>query len=864
MDTHLYDLARRRAAQWPDAIAIGGQEELGWRTLTGRQLLDRIDCLANELAALGVGDGDRVVLWLPNGWRTPVYLFALWKLGAIIVPFDREMNPEAAAQILAAVAPRLVLVGSGERPPWARTHAITEWWEPGRYGRGDPAAPPAWRRPHEELAVISYTSGTTGQPKGCMITHANLCFEVEALQATIPLDPTCRLASILPLSHLFELTCGLLYPLARGAAVHSIPSRRAADMLRVLVDQRITHMIVVPQLLTLLGATIEDGLRTRLPAPIFAALSLIAPRLPLALRRQLFRPVHHRLGGHLRLMASGGAALPAETQALWERLGVRIVQGYGASECAPVVAAARADGSTPAGSVGQPLPGVSVRLTEAGEVLVRGPNVMRGYWRDPQRTAEVLRDGWYHTGDLATRDERGNLRIIGRLKEVIVLPSGMKVWPQDVEAVFEEHPAVRAAALVGVPTAAGGLALHIHLLPAHPHPGPADLRRIIARCNARLAQHQRVATGSWWPAADFPRTALGKLRRHQLPAAPPAQSVAVAAELAEDDPIGQALVSVTRTGPGALDQPLDQLGLDSLGLVELAVALEEKTDKQIADGDLRLEMTVAQLRALVQAAPDRAAGAAGAAGRPRRGPSDRPDWPYTWGRRLRWVRFPTELLYRCAVTRTTVIGSEHLAALPASVILAGTHRSFPDLPLVYSALAHSPARRLVNRLVVPTLGAGILRYRLFGWWSTLAFGLFPVAALGVGSAGLRRLVQLAAQENAILIFPQGRHVTPAQEQAGKPEASFRHGVAYLAAALDAMVIPFGLAGPERLVPPDLDAFTGRRIAGIPLALRRGPLAIAFGSPVRRGADESAAAFAERLQALCFALARAAQAALYGA
>jgi long-chain acyl-CoA synthetase len=274
-------------------------------------------------------------------------------------------------------------------------HHVVEWWEP-----ATPAPQPVagWQRPAEELAAIYFTSGTTGKPKGCMITHADLCSQVEALRDNIPLDDTCRLASILPLSHLFELTCGLLYPLSAGAAVHYVPSRRGADVVRVLSEQRITHMIAVPQLLGLMGAALEQQLAAKVPPAILGAMRAAAGRLPLAARRRLYWMVHRRLGGHLRMMASGGAALPPDIQRLWEGLGVRIVQGYGASECSPVVACGAPDGSTPLGSVGRPIRGVQVRLSAEGELLVSGPNVMRGYWKDPERTAEVLQDGWYATG----------------------------------------------------------------------------------------------------------------------------------------------------------------------------------------------------------------------------------------------------------------------------------------------------------------------------------------------------------------------------------------------------------------------------------------------------------------------------------
>src|SRR5581483_652333 len=145
MVEHLYQLVRRRAEAYPTAIALGGQRRLGWKTLDSRQLLDAVDGLADELAAQGVREGDRVVTWLPNEWRTPVYLFALWKLGAIVVPFDREMNPEAAARILASVEPRCVLTGYGARPGWASDDdRVVEWWDPSATGVERDDANPAW------------------------------------------------------------------------------------------------------------------------------------------------------------------------------------------------------------------------------------------------------------------------------------------------------------------------------------------------------------------------------------------------------------------------------------------------------------------------------------------------------------------------------------------------------------------------------------------------------------------------------------------------------------------------------------------------------------------------------------------------
>ncbi|HEY8745509.1 MAG TPA: non-ribosomal peptide synthetase, partial [Chloroflexota bacterium] len=751
MFTHLYQLVQDRAERFPKSIAFGGQDGLNWRTLDSRQVRELTDQLAAELATRGVVEGDRVVLWVPNHWRTPLYFFALWKLGAVVVPFDREMNPDAAGRIVDSVAPRLLISGYGERPAWSERPCRVEWWEPGSARCDDAAATDyVWTPPSEELAFIVFTSGTTGQPKGCMITHANLCSQIDAFPNRVPLDTNCRLASILPLSHLFEITGGLLYPFSVGAAIHYIPSRRGPDIVRVLAEQRITHMIAVPQLLTLMGRSLEQQLAAAIPAPINKALNAVAPRLPMAFRHALFTPVHRKIGGKLRLILSGGAALPTETQRLWERLGVRVTQGYGASECSPVIAVGNADGSTLAGSVGQPLRNVEVKLSPEGELLVKGPNVMRGYWQDSERTAEVMRDGWYATGDLASQDSEGNLVLTGRAKELIVLPSGMNVWPQDVEDVLRTQPEVADAVVLAVPTANGGVSLHAYLLPSRPSERGADLTAIVRRSNSHLAQHQRLAGASWWAEPDFPRTALGKVRRAALPAPSAQTTSALAAAPVDDDLVTQAIAGIARVPAVRDDQTLGDLGMDSLALVELAQALEEKTGKAVTDGDLRLDMTVPAVRDLIAQAP----GSEEGTGAPAAG-KDVPLWPYTWGRAFRRLSLPIDLLYQASVTRTIVLGAESLSELPPRLIVAGTHHGFADLPLVRQGLARTPARQLVRRLAIAT-GAEIFgQAGPLAYIAMLAFGLYPLEQYGHRDSSLRRLAPVAAAGNAVLIFPQG-------------------------------------------------------------------------------------------------------------
>ncbi len=853
MFTHLYEIAQHRAKQWPDAVALGSQEGDTWKTVNSRQLLSLVDGLAEDLKARGLKEGDRVVLWTPSSWRTPVFFFAIWKLGAIIVPFDREMNPEACAKIIQSVEPRFVIVGHDERPPWAQASGAIQWWEP--QAATGPVS--AWQRPSEELAGIFFTSGTTGNPKGCMISHTNLCSQIAVAPQIIPVDPTCRLASILPLSHLFELTGGLLYALSQGVAIHYIPSRRGPDILRVFQEQKATHMLTVPQMLTMMGRTIDDQLKAKLPGFVYRTLNWLAERTSLPVRRRLFFMIHRKLGGHLVMLISGGAALPPETQRLWEKLGVPVVQGYGSSECSPVVCAGTPDGSTPYGSVGKPIPGVEVKLSPEGELMAKGPNVMRGYWKDPVQTAEVLHDGWYSTGDLASVDKDGNYYITGRVKDLIVLPSGMKVWPTDVEEVLMAEPEVKAAAVMAVKTPAGGAMLHAYLIPAAGR-AAVDMKELLSRSNARLAQHQRVATASWWPEPDFPRTSLLKVRRHLLP--PPEKAEVVDVPVAQNDVVAQAILKLTGLDAVRSSHTLNELGIDSMVMVELALALETATDKAVGEDVLRLDMTVDEVRAVLVNAPE-----AGSLQAFEISAGDKEihrvgDWPYTWGRIFRVLGAPTKLFYNAVATRTVVLGQEHLAGLPPTVIFAGTHRSFADTPLLRWAVTHSPARKLESRILVAIAAEGFLK-TIWSRFGILAFGMVPLRRMGEGEGSLREIARLASLGNPVLIFPQGIHTTTEQELTGNPTARFRRGVAQLAGALHAPVVPFGVAGTEKRMPPDHKGFRGLVIAGIPLNFKRGPMVIAFAPSLTMAPDELPKDFALRLQEVCFDLTRRAEAAL---
>ena len=234
----------------------------------------------------------------------------------------------------------------------------------------------------------------------------------------------------------------------------------------------------------------------------------IAAHLPFRLRPLLFRQVHQRFGGHFHFFVSGGAYLPPKLHIRWENMGFRVMQGYGATECSPVVSVTPYNEHV-YGSIGKPLPGEEVRIAEDGELLVKGPNVALGYWKNAAATAAAFEDGWYHTGDLGYRDTKGDLYIKGRKKNLIVLANGLNVYPEDVENVLLDNPAVKDAVVLGLMEDDHGPIVYSVLLMED----PSKAKAVVQEANKQLAPHQQVRGFTVWPENDFPRTHTLKVKR---------------------------------------------------------------------------------------------------------------------------------------------------------------------------------------------------------------------------------------------------------------------------------------------------------------------------------------------------------------
>jgi len=442
------------------------------------------------LAKSGLRPGDRAAVLLPNGKDWVAFDLAAAANGLIMVPLYTNDSAENTAFILADSGARLLLIDSAAR--WSTVAPLVDangalehvWVREGLDGvtvlpRGRSrlstlAGALAQSEPDtsglrcapQDVATIIYTSGTTGRPKGAMLTHAAILWNVEASSKLIPPLVSDVYLSILPLAHAFERTEGYYLPMMAGSRV--VYARSVEQLQEDLKTIRPTVLVAVPRLyericeavhrkigahpllrgtVTLaarLGWELNEFRHGRRPAPSLFARTMLWPLL----ERFVARPVLAAFGGRMRVAICGGATLSTAAAQFLAGLGLPIVEGYGLTEAGPVVASAAIEGTLP-GSVGQPLPGLEIRIGEQSELIVRSPSLMQGYWQNPVATAEALSpDGWLRTGDIA-EIRGGSVFITGRLKEIIVLSTGEHVPPSAVEAAIQNDSLFEQVCVVG-------------------------------------------------------------------------------------------------------------------------------------------------------------------------------------------------------------------------------------------------------------------------------------------------------------------------------------------------------------------------------------------------------------------------------
>ncbi len=503
------------------ALALDGDggPALAW---TYRELARRSRLAAWRLRAAGLEPGDRILTWSPATPHLPAAYYGAMRAGLVLVPLDLRVAPDAIERIAARADAKRLILGAGPDAPDPREAGLGDFPTTGLdvlTADADETFPSdwerqlnAWPRPAEtDVVELIFTSGTTGAPKGVILAHDNIVASVRAMHRVVP-PIEHRVVSLLPLSHLLEQAVALFYALDVGADVLYVRSRNPRVIFEAIRRHRTTSMVVVPQILELFWAAVEREVEQSGRATSFGRLRRIARHLPYALRRLMFRQVHDRLGGGIRLFVSSGAFLAPALQQAWEDLGVVVVQGYGATETGFGTCTTREDHGL--GTVGRAMPPVKMRLAGDGEVQFSGPTLFKGYWHDAETTAAAFTDdGWYRTGDIGRLDDAGRLILMGRTKDIIVLPNGLNVYPEDIENALRIAGVRNSVVVETRPGRIEAVVLASRDVDREAAGVKESIQAAVKAANATLAVHQRVAASRVWPEDDFPRTHTLKVKR---------------------------------------------------------------------------------------------------------------------------------------------------------------------------------------------------------------------------------------------------------------------------------------------------------------------------------------------------------------
>ena len=834
----LVDLLREAAERYGERPALLIKPGFRTRIWSYRDLAELAPRVARVLVDQGLERGDRVLIWGVNRPEWAIGFFGALFAGIVLVPLDVRSQPDFVAKIAQRTRAKLVLASTQTAPLAAELKLPVVLIESLPDRARDAAPLPTPELGSDDLVEVVFTSGTTGDPKGAMLTHANLVANATALRKVFPFKPDERLLSILPLSHMFEQTCGLITPFLAGASIVYPVSRQPAVLMRTFREFRVTMLLVVPAGLKLLDSAIARRVDASGKRASFEKLHRIAPHLPRFLKRLLFRPVISQFGGRFRTLAIGAAALEDDLAHRWTDMGFDVLQGYGATELSPAVSFTR-PARNRIGTVGEAVPGVEIRIAEDGEVLVRGASVFKGYWEDADATAASIdAERFYHTGDIGQLDADGFLTLRGRKKDMLAMPDGTKVYPEDIEAVLSHDTRLRDATVVGWQPVRGELRVQAVLL----LDDPAVADAVVRDANGQLGAHQQIRGVTIWPDEDFPRTHTLKVKKRlvlerlaelesgaepvQAPKSPPAGTAAAASSVA-------ALIASVANLPIASVQPESclstDLNMDSLARVELLGVIEEELGTFVDDADLDPDATVAQLTTLVEAAKE-AKHVTGIYG-----------WPLSPFARAAGIAVQTLLLVPIffSLYRVRVTGLERLRGMKGPVLFTPNHCLHNDVGII---LTRFPIA-LRWRLSVAAAADDIFGNPIRGFGSALIGNAFPLAREGAIRRSLELLGARLDRGFSILIFPEGKLTV------GGPTQPFKSGTGLVAVLGATPVVPMRLKinRMSRLDARREPALAGKRLPW------RGEVELVFGEPIHFAWDTDHIAATERLEAAVAAL-----------
>jgi len=788
--------------RWGRGIAYIHHRGYRWERWSYARVAATATQVARLLDSKNIARGDRVLLWGENCAEWGAAFVGCVLRGAVIVPMDNAATPDFSRRVAEQVDANLV-IASRELPDIGFPRVILEDLATvvAEFSADAYSPPPLTRA---DTLEIVFTSGTTADPKGVVISHGNVLANLEPLAREIAkyskyerwFHPL-RFLNLLPLSHVFGQFLGVFVPQLIGGTVLFQDTLNPTEVLQTVKRERVSVVVAVPRMLQSLADKLERDLEAEGHSDWLRRAFERGKDQKFLRRWWTFRRIHRKFGWKFWAFISGGAALDAETEEFWRRLGYAVIQGYGLTETTSLISVNHPFKLANV-AIGKVLPGRELKLAADDEILVRGENLAAGYWQDKQFTpvlksavGESKEDaGWFRTGDVGALDADGNLFFKGRKKNVIVTPAGMNVFPEDLEGALRQQPEVRDCVVIGLERGGNAEPCAVLLL----HAGGTPAGDIIKRANAGLAEYQQMRAWYVWPEQDFPRTSTQKPRTNLI-----AAQAAAALEPANASPapseksgtladlissiIGRPVTALSKSAKLESD-----LNLSSLDRVELMSAIEDRYQLDLNETGFAAATTVGQLEQMLRERPALGPGAQPAYEYPRWAQR----WPITWLRLFIYylLTYPATIL----MNKPRVIGGENLRDLRGPALVVSNHVAYLDVGFILYALPprlrHHLATAMegeqlrVMRYPGPDVPAWRRPLKKLSYFLTIAlFNVFPLPK----TTGFREAFAYAGESAdrgySVLIFPEGLRTNTGDM------APFRSGIGLLANRLGLPIIP---------------------------------------------------------------------------
>ncbi len=767
----------------------------GYRTLrwSYREIARSACQFARELEGRGIGKGERVLIWGDNCAEWIVAFLGSVLRGAVVVPMDRIASSEFARRVYEQVGARLVVCSRQLETHVRGLPSLILEDLSGRLSRHSAAPYEGGGISREDVVEIVFTSGTTADPKGVVISHKNVLANLEPLEREIEkylryerLVHPLSFLNLLPLSHVFGQFLGVFVPQAMGAAVVFHDTLNPSEIVRTIKRERVSVLIAVPRLLEAIQDKIERDFEAGGGLEKFRSQFKAAEGEHFVKRWWRFRRIHSQFGWKFWAIISGGATLDPETEKFWGRLGFVVIQGYGLTETTSLISVNHPF-KLGKGSIGQVLPGRELKLSADGEILVRGDNVAGGYYQGRELRPVPAEGGWFHTGDMGALDEAGNLYFKGRKKHVIVTPEGLNIYPEDLEAALRRQPEVRDCVVIGLEREGNAEPCAVLLM------NGGDAEAVVRHANGSLAEFQHMRRWFVWPGEDFPRTPTQKPRTIAIQEA---VQLRLAGQCSSKMPggglVGDLIGRITGREMEGLSPDSNlaaDLHLSSIERVELLSALEDRFQVDLNESRFTEATTVGDLDRMLREPV------------PRRTDYRYPRWAQN--RSVALARLVVYYLLSWPATmimcRPRIRGRENLRGLHGPLLFVANHITQVDIGFVMAALPLGYRHRLAVAMLGEMLRAMRHPPSEMGFFDRsvekLSYGLV-VALFNVfplpQQTGFRESFAFAGESAdrgySIVVFPEGQRT-----QNGKM-SPFRAGIGMLANSLNLPIIPVRIDG----------------------------------------------------------------------